>query len=105
MITCSLLLHLKEHGLEVVTNEIEVTIHGIEEKIERKLQFKSEDEMISEPRKGEMPTFEGLGTIATVVEDESEQGVPCEVGITKESLAQSDENERIRTIHRMTGAF
>ena len=31
-------------------------------------------------------------------------GVPCEVGLTKESLMQSDEPERLRTINRMTGA-
>jgi hypothetical protein len=68
------------------------------------VDFKSEDEgSISE----EVPKMMDLGTISTVAEHESEDmtdGVPCEVGLTKESLMQSDEPERLRTINRMTGA-
>lgn len=93
----------EEHGLEVVTNEIEETLHGNEDETVKAVNFKSEDEIISNGQ--DVPTL-GLGTISTVAEHECEDlpdGVPCEVGLTKESLAQTDEGERLRTINRMTG--
>jgi hypothetical protein len=49
--------------------------------------------------------------LLTVVEGEqeqqfnnSEEPIPCEVGVTQESLMQADEAERSRSITRMIGA-
>ena len=54
----------------------------------------------------EAPKLMEIGTISTVAEHECEDlpdGVPCEVGLTKESLVHTHEAERLRTINRMTG--
>lgn len=94
----------EEHGLEVVTNEIEETLNGSEDDAGMAVGFKSEEEVITNDP--DVPTLADLGTISTVAEHECEdlpEDVPCEVGLTKESLAQTDEGERLRTINRMTG--
>jgi di/tricarboxylate transporter len=92
----------EEHGLEVVTNEIEGTIHGNEEETAVQLAGFSKHDVIENEQ---VLTLANLGPISTVAEHECEgvpDGVPCEVGITKESLAQTDEGERLRTINRLT---
>ena len=90
----------EEHGLEVITNEIQENLNGSENGADKVVHFKNDDEMI---KNKEVPKLVDLGTISTVAENEPEDGAPCEVGLTKDSLMQSDEAERLRIINRMTG--
>lgn len=83
----------EEHGLEVVTNEVEATITPTVASVD-------DDHQLPET---ENPITKVIleGTLPPVLEDMTEP-VPVEVGVTKESLLQADRDERIRNIHRMT---
>lgn len=103
----------EEHGLEVVTNEVEDTMSVTPPTLAE------EDDSGGDHEKNKMVHFEDdLGSsghgmsrvddleppLSPVAETENEEDdeIPCEVGITKESLMQADEAERIRGINRMT---
>lgn len=85
----------EEHGLEMVTNEIEdASLNG--------------DTGGAEPLHLEPEEFlprlatenEALATVAED-DDDNDGGIPDEVGITKESLLEADETERLRNIAAM----
>jgi len=78
----------EEHGLEVVTNEVEVNI----------------PESGGDASKGTaVPRLVTDSAQLDSIEETSEAGaIPVEVGVTKESLLQADEDERLRNINRMT---
>jgi di/tricarboxylate transporter len=108
----------EEHGLEVVTNEVEDTMSATPPTV------LEHDEHSNDTIQGEATNhsvhFEGetVGAastdvpklvenepLAAVAENDCEDAddVPCEVGITKKSLMKADEAERMRSINRMTG--
>jgi len=79
----------EEHGLEVVTNEVE-----------------AEKLVLLETEEGKAVNEKDLQNTAVIHEYEDlANEIPCEVGITKESLALTHEAERLRTINRMTGKY
>ena len=104
----------EEHGLEVLTNELELEPHssaptnGQAEDKSRPIQEGSRsDDYKAKPSLDETNlsnpwTNQGL---TTVVEDkgEADENVPCEVGVTKESLMLADDAERSRSITRLAG--
>jgi hypothetical protein len=96
-----------EHGMEVLTNEIQ---EEEEEEAATTAEPLSETNQSAEGEalpKTESTTIltEENAKLFTVVEGEAEEEVPCEVGVTKESLMQADEAERSRSITRMIGTF
>lgn len=126
-----------EHGLEVITNEIESSIHppqsnlsfNVSEKVVpveadildesdgscSEVNGQNNDDEVQEThpdltipngdQDSQMSTITGPTRttrhrhrpMATI-----EEGVPCEIGVTKESLLQADDAERLRSITRMT---
>lgn len=87
-----------EHGLEVLTNEVEE---------EQTLQPDAATEAgttmeeILDPAALDAPRLvDAQAHLHPIVEDDLP--VPMEIGITKESLLQADAEERLRSIHRMT---
>lgn len=102
----------EEHGLEVLTNELEL------EQQEDKSPTKQEMEVNPLPQ-GDLKTEEANAIVnleethlsnpwmnqglSTVVEGKADEGIPCEVGVTKESLMRADDAERSRSISRLAG--
>ena len=87
----------QENGLEVLTSENE------NDDSAKKVKKKKEGSKDAEP---EEPTVQGSNlslALTPVVEGELEGGeiIPCEVGVTMQSLMQADEAERSRGITRM----
>ena len=89
----------EEHGMEVLTEELEQTINkskttdtATPTQQQQQQQVQQEDEFVHRNESTLIP-----GKLLTVVEED----VPCEVGVTKESLIQADEAERSRSIARM----
>jgi di/tricarboxylate transporter len=80
----------EEHGLEVVTHEVATTATVTEE-------GDPEDEAVTRLAAdgGPLPTVQEY-------DEPDDYGVPVQVGVTKESLLKADEEERLRSIHRMT---
>ena len=100
----------EEHGLEVVTNEVEASISPVvpsEQKTEpartsHGLTVSSvENGDVNHPDPNVPRLINDDSGLATVRED-LDTDLPVEVGITKESLLRADEEERLRNIHRMT---
>ena len=82
----------EEHGLEVVTNEVQDDSKGADE---------APLSMDEDP--GEVPYAPQLRTPLTPLAEDMEHDFPVvEVGMTKESLLQADDAERLRIINRMT---
>jgi di/tricarboxylate transporter len=80
----------EEHGLEIVTHEVATTAVATEG---------------GDPEEEAVPCLAANGgPLPTVQEydEPDEYGVPVQVGVTKESLLKADEEERLRSIHRMT---
>ena len=102
----------EEHGLEVVTNEVEATIREEEAHAETPTNVSTENGAIvtpvssSEPSDSDIvrrPYERGSLALEPVREDSESRDVPIQqVGVTKESLLQADEEERLRHIHRMS---
>jgi len=104
----------EEHGLEVVTNEVEnaadAATTGEVEEVENGAAFSSNgggatSNMADAVDRGpNLQSVKDDGLLATVEEDLylDSAGVPVEVGITKESLLHADEWERTRSINRIT---
>jgi hypothetical protein len=111
----------EEHGLEVVTNEVEDTMSATPPTVlehdehshdtveggatNERVQF--EDQTAGAAASTPVPKLLEHEPLAAVAENECEDAgdVPCEVGITKKSLIQADEAEKMRSINRMTGKF
>ena len=117
-----------ENGLEVITNEVslrnvkeantaddstelrntkgQVTVDGDREDLEggAKPHIVAVDDGVGNGSSAGFVPWKGQPTpLTTVAEDSLETGgIPLEIGITKESLIQSDQTERIRSINRMT---
>lgn len=86
-----------EHGLQVMTSEVVA-----EAAVEPETTKNDDKELEHDVPKLLEPSG---GMLHTVEEDDNvfmEAGVPVEVGVTKQSLLQADEGERLRNIVRMT---
>jgi di/tricarboxylate transporter len=101
----------EDHGMEVLTNELQETNddhHNNNDNIGRDVlpetseveppQLETNTAMLNESNSKNM-----LLTVVEEGEEEVNEEVPCEVGVTKESLIQADEAERSRSITRMIG--
>jgi len=98
----------EEHGMEIVTNEVEtdptipvspsVPTPTAEEEVDQSISCSTNEEEVPH-----LLNLQNIG-LATVEEDDDAlfSGVPIEVGATKESLLQADGVERIRCINRLT---
>lgn len=97
----------EEHGLEVVTNEVQVeeavtatmsatpnNVDGTEPHSNRSNQ--TDDDALLVPK-----LIVGGTGLQSVTEDQFDD-IPIEVGVTKESLLQADSDVRLRNIYRMT---
>jgi di/tricarboxylate transporter len=90
-----------EHGLELLTNEVQENEKKVDIKDDRTLPLEDagiEGEVTDirdAPRL--VDTRSALSAIT-----ENEGAIPLEIGVTKESLVKADTEERIRSIHRMT---
>jgi di/tricarboxylate transporter len=85
----------EEHGLEMMTNEVEQ-----QEAVPVQREPEPAEQTEAVPR-----LVEDSHNLPTVQEDEEKEAsgdIPTDIGITKESLLLADEEERRRTIHRMT---
>jgi di/tricarboxylate transporter len=99
----------EEHGLEVVTNEVETCLpetqtHETRDTVTDQVLWESLDQQRSETsierNHGFSMLTKSLGSLDTVAEDPD--AIPVEVGMTKESLLRADEDQRLRSINRMT---
>ena len=102
-----------EHGLEVMTNETTASTET-EPVVAAEGDDDDNDETARDPtahsdnkafQQPDVPTIlpTNNALLTTVAEDLVEAGgVPGEIGVTKESLLFADDNERLRSINRMT---
>lgn len=122
----------EEHGLEVITNEVEETLaetaitgingdetfaDGADDSVEgqqregRVVQFEEEPDVFEDHRDSVPQLASNEAGLSTI--EECEQALPMttidlspssfgDLGTTKESLANSDDDERLRSINRMT---
>ena len=123
----------EEHGLEVVTNELETTTSPplqpqptesttVTSTIPTTPQEEEKENEHNNINNGNSADYTELPSeiapsISIVRQNEPlsavpegadfvfEDGIPCEVGVTKESLIWADEAERTRSIAQMTGKF
>ena len=103
----------EEHGLEVLTNELELEQRASRTKPEMEAKSGPSQEVSGVEEAKANSISEGLPNpwtnqaLATVMEDKGEidGSIPCEVGVTKESLLRADDAERSRSITRLAGAF
>jgi hypothetical protein len=118
----------EEHGMEVLTSETSATTSTDTNTNTGTTTMPTTTTTTTQPHQEETKTTEGPATLSTttttlvksestmnkklltVVEGDQEQQfnnieeqIPCEVGVTKESLMQADEAERSRSITRMIG--
>jgi hypothetical protein len=100
----------EEHGLEMITNEVEASVHGPKahsmgaQKDAKNGEALPVREAPTEELEDEalFPQSTGNGApLATLYEQEDLGDIPCEVGVTKESLVQADGAERLRNINRL----
>ena len=103
----------EEHGLEVVTNEVESAAAAdttSEVEVEQNgaacssISGGTSNMAEAEDRVPKLLSVKEAGLLVTVEEDLylDSAGVPVEVGATKESLLHADELERTRSINRIT---
>ena len=85
-----------EHALQVMTSEEQDTKKNIE------MATAADDEAETEMPKLLDPSQQLLHTVGEEDNVFLEEGIPVEVGVTKESLLQADDVERLRNIVRMT---
>ena len=81
----------EEHGLEVVTNEVQDDFKGADEAL-----------MNEKPGVAPLPISPPRTPLTPLAEDMIHDFPVVEVGMTKESLLQADDAERLRSINRMT---
>jgi hypothetical protein len=91
----------ENHGMEVLTNETHQPTQEMSEKKET-----TDDEASVASKEIGLPMMPTATNTPLFIVPEEEVGtvdVPCEIGVTKESLLQAHEAERSRTIILMTG--
>jgi hypothetical protein len=88
----------EEHGMEVLTNETNEATQ------ETPVNTQDEEGSISSKETTALPMIAANMPLSIVPEEKvGTIDVPCEVGVTKESLLRADEAKKSRTISRMTG--
>jgi di/tricarboxylate transporter len=102
----------EEHGLEVVTNEVEeatlsASVHAAATESSTTTSATAttvlNEEALNKHHSHDDPVYSKLDALLpTVTEGDYEDDIPIEVGVTKESLLQADYDVRLRNIHRMT---
>lgn len=108
----------EEHGLEMITNEIEDTIHNPSQSLENsqqnnapaiKTQLSTVSEGTDDAASNDAVEEDGLEGIEAPVDGllmQPPQGIPSdvrvEVGTTRESLMEADNFERMREINKLT---
>lgn len=112
----------EEHGLEILTNEIEDTIHGpnslkgvAQIQAETQMQVQTVEEIMdaagSDKATEEIelgvhhtfpPSISHGDPLPTLDEKRSLTDIPVEVGTTRDSVVNADYAERLRSLNRMT---
>lgn len=105
----------EEHGLEMITNEIEPNIQPPKSHVQGGTSGVGDGlsgeatlaQAVAHNDQSYGPSIAPLSTdatpLSTLYEDSTDvPDIPVEVGVTKESLVQADTAERLRSINRMT---